>query len=352
MSYFYIIFIETIKEENEIEMFNKNITKKKLSQLAKLLEIREIVNKFGIINGNLNLITKKIFNAVKFSKELINSLYFINISLSKSATIGLKELISACSNIKNFKIENIKFSNWQDFVRNSFEYVLRNLKNSCKTLTKIEIIAILLDNENLKILSDIFNKCHNLQTINISNNLFDEIVTFDYLVAFQNCLNSIEVIKLIDIYFDDESFNNLGFLLEKTRKITKFKLCFNELITEKTVIKIFDTLRKSKNYLTQISIYNLNINCMGIGKKIGELLIECQFLVRVSLKYIEFIYGFDEVCKGFKSSSECLKFLSFDNCSIQPNDIIYFNQHLRKCENIRTTIGNFSDLNGNELNNN
>lgn len=269
----------------------------------------------------------------KFFKNLVNSSIFIedfqiiSCQLNKRNVKQITKLFSECSNLKT-----VKFSE-EISIGKTNSPIFENLCLSANSLNILDFSKCNLNKKNMVNLSNLFSKCSNLKSINLSYNSELGNTKLPIFLNLQNSASNLERLNFSDCQFNKENIKIVFEFLKNCKKLKSINLSGNYEIGNVN-LPIFLSLISLKDTLEDMDFSDCMLNEDNIDD------ISCLLLFCNKLKSVNFNNNYkiglteNEILKHLLHSSQTLKFIKIQNCFQNDYPIADINLLIQMCYNL------------------
>lgn len=279
-------------------------------------------------NNNLRDGLLDVCNGLKNSIKTLKKINFFWFDLNQYQILDVGRIIMNCS-----KIETIEIF-WNKNVENELLEICKRLISSSNNLQKIDLSCCYLHENQTRDIAKLLRNYSKIEIINLNGNknMGDGILNISNQLELSS--HSLKEIHFSDCYLNESQSRGIGKLLSNCFALEKISLIWNKNMG-KGLSCICEGLISSSNTLKEI-----NLSCCSLDEiqtdHIAKLLINCGKIeaIRLDCNYNMGV-GFSSICHGLKNSSSTLEEITLSYCDLSENQCGDIGNVLRYCRNIK-----------------
>lgn len=335
------IFESLNMSSNTLEVLDLNgydFNEKPLNDLSELFKVCTNIRGFQLArNTSICSMENTVFGSLKMSSQTLETLNLNGCDLDDETIEKISELLKDCTNIKSLNFccnEGIGSTNLPIF---------ESLKSSSNTLEDVSFSGCYLEDETIKNISELFKVCNSIKSINFCENHGIGSINHDIFESLKTSSNTLENLNLSHFNMTEEALKNISELFNVCTNIKTLDFYSNNGIGS-TTQPLFTSLKRSANTLE-----NINLSCCNLEEKAINNISEL-FKVCTNIKSLDFFRNDNvgttkhSLFENLKMSSSTLRDIDFFACDLKEEVIKNISELFKVCTNIKSL--NFRDNKG------
>ncbi|CAD5126870.1 unnamed protein product [Dimorphilus gyrociliatus] len=305
-----------------------NLNEEHCKHIGKLLKRCSKIETINI-GGNENMGNglSNICNGLVQSSNSLKHVIFFWCNLNENECKMIGNLFENCSNIETINFE------WNQQMGNGLFDICKVLLQSSNSLKEINFLWCDLNEQQCRKIGKLFEYCSNIEKIHFGGNGNMGNGLFDICSGLVQSANNLRVVNFLDCNLNEEECRIIGNLLKNCSRIEVINLKRNQQMGN-GLFEICSGLIKSSSHLKEMDFLGCNLNEEQC-KQIGNLLKYCFKLEIINLKRNQQMgNGLFDICSGLVQSANALKEINFLGCNLNEEE----------CKRVLNMFKNFSKI--------